>query len=138
MGLWHPRHFHRCHLILIFLQVGDVIWGYDHPLIKLGNDVLPQEQKLPFNKFGFFVNVSSALLCGPHQHISETHDTQKNGSTTGLFEAMTGVGDLNNVGQVGGHMVPVRTSQHSTGNPQVVSFDGQTELQWWASEECNR
>jgi len=61
--------------------------------------VLPQEQKLPFNKFGFFVN--------------------KNGSTTGLFEAMTGVGDLNNVGQ-------------------VVSFDGKTELDWWASEECNR
>ena len=46
-------------LFLTILQVGDVIWGYDHPLIKLGNDVLPQEQKLPFNKFGFFVNVSS-------------------------------------------------------------------------------
>ena len=35
-----------------------MVWGYDHPLIKLGNDVLPAEQKLPFDKFGFFVNVS--------------------------------------------------------------------------------
>ena len=34
-----------------------MVWGYDHPLIKLGNDVLPAEQKLPFDKFGFFVNV---------------------------------------------------------------------------------
>ena len=79
-----------------------MIWGYDHPLIKLGNDVLPQEQKLPFNKFGFFVNVCSVLLCELHQYLSLTHVTQKNGSTTGLFEAMTGVGDLNNVGQVCG------------------------------------
>ena len=39
-------------------QVKEVVWGYDHPLIKLGNDVLPAEQKLPFDKFGFFVNVS--------------------------------------------------------------------------------
>ena len=37
--------------------VGDIVWGYDHPLIKLGNDVLPPAEKLPFNKFGFFVNV---------------------------------------------------------------------------------
>ena len=38
--------------------VGDIMWGFDHPLIKLGNDVLPPEEKLPFDKFGFFINVS--------------------------------------------------------------------------------
>jgi hypothetical protein len=42
--------------------VGDIIWGYDHPLIKLGNDVLAADKKLPFNKFGFFVDVSESLL----------------------------------------------------------------------------
>ena len=39
--------------------VRDIIWGFDHPLIKLGNDVLPADKKLPFTKFGFFVDVSS-------------------------------------------------------------------------------
>ena len=46
------------HSGLTLSQVKEVVWGYDHPLIKLGNDVLPAEQKLPFDKFGFFVNVS--------------------------------------------------------------------------------
>jgi len=80
-------------------SVKEVVWGYDHPLIKLGNDVLPAEQKLPFDKFGFFVN--------------------KNGSTSAVWEAMTGVNDVYNVGQ-------------------VISFDGKTELDFWESEECNR
>ena len=29
-------------------SVRNIIWGYDHPLIKLGNDVLPEEKKLEF------------------------------------------------------------------------------------------
>jgi hypothetical protein len=42
--------------------VGDIIWGFDHPLIKLGNDVLPPDKKLPFTKFGFFVDVSFLIF----------------------------------------------------------------------------
>ena len=42
--------------------VRDIIWGFDHPLIKLGNDVLPADKKLPFTKVGFFVDVSSDYL----------------------------------------------------------------------------
>jgi len=61
-------------------SVRDIIWGYDHPLIKLGNDVLPPEKKLPFDKFGFFVD--------------------KNGSRTKTFEALTGANNVNDVGQV--------------------------------------
>ena len=126
--------------------MGDIIWGYDHPLIKLGNDVLPKEQRLPFNKFGFFVDVSSpniftvislsppffhifscylpllnvfivfsflqcpfnrfsVLPCSPllsHAlHFPLTFSTpQKNGSTSGVWEALTGVQDVSNVGQV--------------------------------------
>jgi len=60
--------------------VGDIVWGFDHPLIKLGNDVLPPEQKLPFDKFGFFVN--------------------KNNSLEGVFEAKTGSEDIKEVGKV--------------------------------------
>jgi hypothetical protein len=60
--------------------VGDIMWGYDHPLIKLGNDVLPPEDKLPFNKFGFFVN--------------------KNNSLEGVYEAKTGRNDVYQIGQV--------------------------------------
>ena len=62
----HPQYFvcgqYFCSLLFhsgsTLTQVKEVVWGYDHPLIKLGNDVLPAEQKLPFDKFGFFVNVS--------------------------------------------------------------------------------
>ena len=42
--------------------VGEIVWGFDHPLIKLGNDVLPPEKKLPFDKFGFFTNVSKQII----------------------------------------------------------------------------
>jgi len=78
--------------------VGDIIWGYEHPLIKLGNDVLPPEKKLPFDEFGFFVD--------------------KNGSTGGVFEAMTGSDRVMDVGK-------------------VVSFNGKKQLDFWSTEECN-
>lgn len=60
--------------------VEDIVWGYDHPLIKLGNDVLPPEKKLPFDKFGIFVN--------------------KNNSIDGEYEAMTGTDNVYEVGKL--------------------------------------
>jgi hypothetical protein len=50
------------------LSVRDVLWGYDNPLIKLGNDILPPEEKLPFDKFGIFLGVREsdalkAMIC---------------------------------------------------------------------------
>jgi len=60
--------------------VGDIMWGYDHPLIKLGNDVLPPEEKLPFNKFGFFID--------------------KNNSLEGVYEVKTGQNDVYEIGQM--------------------------------------
>lgn len=60
--------------------VGDMVWGYDHPLIKLGNDVLPPEKKLPFDKFGYFVD--------------------KNNSLEGEYLALTGADDVSKVGKV--------------------------------------
>lgn len=44
------------------VPIKSILWGYDHPLIKLGNDVLPVERKLPFEQFGFFVGVGKFLL----------------------------------------------------------------------------
>ena len=79
-------------------SVRDIIWGYDHPLIKLGNDVLPEEKRLPFNKFGFFVN--------------------KNHSVSGIWETMTGVDQVKDVAK-------------------VISYDGQTKLDFWGDDECN-
>ena len=79
-------------------SVRDIIWGYDHPLIKLGNDVLPEEKRLPFNKFGFFVN--------------------KNDSVSGIWETMTGVDEVKDVAK-------------------VISYDGQTKLDFWGDDECN-
>ena len=61
-------------------SVRDIIWGYDHPLIKLGNDVLPEEKRLPFNKFGFFVN--------------------KNHSVSGVWKTMTGVDEVKDVAKL--------------------------------------
>jgi hypothetical protein len=41
------------------LSVSQLMWGYDHPLVKLAKDVLPPERRFPFDDFGFFVGVSS-------------------------------------------------------------------------------
>ena len=41
------------------LSVSDILWGYDHPLVKLAKDVLPPERRFPFDDFGFFVGVSN-------------------------------------------------------------------------------
>ena len=60
--------------------VGDIVWGYHHTLVKLGNDVLPADKKLPFDKFGFFI--------------------EKNNSVSGEWETMTGSEDVSDVARV--------------------------------------
>ena len=61
-------------------SVGDIVWGYHHTLVKLGNDVLPAAKKLPFDKFGFFV--------------------EKNNSVSGEWETFTGLEDVREVARV--------------------------------------
>lgn len=65
----------------VSVSVKDVVWGYDHPLIKLGNDILPPEEKLPFDQFGFFVGKNAT-------------------AASGLIRALTGIHDVRNVGQI--------------------------------------
>lgn len=54
--------------------VGEFMWGYDDPLLKIAKNLLPPEERMPFDKFGFFIN--------------------RNGSTDGLFNVFTGEGDI--------------------------------------------
>ena len=36
------------------VTVGQLLWGYEDPLLKLAKDVVPKEQKLPYDEFGLF------------------------------------------------------------------------------------
>lgn len=46
-------------LIYSYLQVsvGQLLWGYEDPLLKLAKDVVPKEQKLPYEEFGLMYGV---------------------------------------------------------------------------------
>ena len=39
------------------LNVSGLAWGSENPIVQLGNDALPADERLPFDKFGFFVKV---------------------------------------------------------------------------------
>ncbi|XP_042228429.1 lysosome membrane protein 2-like [Homarus americanus] len=54
--------------------VGEFMWGYDDPLLKIAKDIIPPDQRLPYDQFGFFI--------------------EKNGSNDGLFNVFTGVHDM--------------------------------------------
>ena len=61
-------------------SVGDIVWGYHHTLVKLGNGVLPPDKQLPSDKFGFFA--------------------EKNNSVSGEWETLTGLDDVKEVARV--------------------------------------
>lgn len=44
------------------VSVGQLLWGYEDPLLKLAKDVVPKEQKLPYEEFGLFYGVSCNIL----------------------------------------------------------------------------
>lgn len=39
------------------VSVGQLLWGYEDPLLKLAKDVVPKEQKLPYEEFGLLYGV---------------------------------------------------------------------------------
>lgn len=43
------------------VSVGQLLWGYEDPLLKLAKDVVPKEQKLPYEEFGLLYGVSMRL-----------------------------------------------------------------------------
>ena len=42
-------------------KVGDLLWGYEDPLLKLAKDLMPPGQTPPFDEFGFLYDVSNSL-----------------------------------------------------------------------------
>lgn len=62
------------------VSVGQLLWGYEDPLLKLAKDVVPKEQKLPYEEFG--------LLYG------------KNGTSADRVTVNTGVNDITQYGLI--------------------------------------
>ncbi|XP_059061330.1 scavenger receptor class B member 1 isoform X3 [Achroia grisella] len=60
------------------VSVGQLLWGYEDPLLKLAKDVVSKEQKLPYEEFG--------LLYG------------KNGTSPDVVTMFTGADDMANYG----------------------------------------
>ncbi|XP_032672860.1 scavenger receptor class B member 1 isoform X1 [Odontomachus brunneus] len=62
------------------VSVGQLLWGYEDPLLKLAKDVVPKEQKLPYDQFG--------LLYG------------KNSTMPDLYTIFTGASDITKFGML--------------------------------------
>lgn len=62
------------------VSVGQLLWGYEDPLLKLAKDVVPKEHKLPYDQFG--------LLYG------------KNSTMPDLYTIFTGAGDITKFGML--------------------------------------
>ena len=45
-------------------NVSDFLWGYEDPLIKMARDIMPPENRLPTDYFGFFYGVGVFKLIG--------------------------------------------------------------------------
>ncbi|XP_015602295.1 scavenger receptor class B member 1 [Cephus cinctus] len=62
------------------VSVGQLLWGYEDPLLKLAKDVVPKEQKLPYDQFG--------LMYG------------KNGTGADHYTVFTGQNDITKYGML--------------------------------------
>lgn len=62
------------------VSVGQLLWGYEDPLLKLAKDVVSKDQKLPYEEFG--------LLYG------------KNGTSKDVVTIFTGKGDITRYGLI--------------------------------------
>ncbi|XP_044738867.1 scavenger receptor class B member 1 isoform X2 [Chrysoperla carnea] len=62
------------------VSVGQLLWGYEDPLLKLAKDVVPKEQKLPYEEFG--------LMYG------------KNGTSNDVVTVFTGANDITKFGLI--------------------------------------
>lgn len=62
------------------VSVGQLLWGYEDPLLKLAKDVVPKEQKLPYEEFGLLY--------------------KKNGTSEDRITVNTGVEDITKYGLI--------------------------------------
>lgn len=60
------------------VSVGQLLWGYEDPLLKLAKDVVPKEQKLPYEEFGLMYGVSISRgkisYCRDSHGVSQARD----------------------------------------------------------------
>ena len=128
LDILHQKPFER-------ISVKDFLWGYESPLVRLGNDILPPEEKLPFNKFGIFTGVRNCLPaiffrvraalpdvnCAGNEifRLSPIQGSwfQKNGTAEGILKVVTGLREVAHVGQ-------------------ILSFNGKVKLDFWKGR-CN-
>lgn len=50
------------------VSVGQLLWGYEDPLLKLAKDVVPKEQKLPYEEFGVMYGKNSTSPVNKNNH----------------------------------------------------------------------
>lgn len=43
------------------VSIGQLLWGYEDPLLKLAKDVVPKEQKLPYDQFGLMYGKNGTM-----------------------------------------------------------------------------
>lgn len=54
------------------VSVGQLLWGYEDPLLKLAKDVVPKEQKLPYEEFGVMYGKNSTSPVNNNTHNLHT------------------------------------------------------------------
>lgn len=62
------------------VSVGQLLWGYEDPLLKLAKDVVPKEQTLPYDQFGLMY--------------------RKNGTAADNYTVFTGQNDITKYGML--------------------------------------
>lgn len=56
------------------VSVGQLLWGYEDPLLKLAKDVVPKEQKLPYEEFGLMYGKNgTSAVSKLHLSVSTLH-----------------------------------------------------------------
>ena len=133
-------------------SVAEVTWGYQHPLVDLANQVLPEEEQLP-PLYGYFYGekpplalastvycqnkyfnymykllfpgakvVGCNLLSQPHWFYYIMLFYVTSGKNNSAGELFTILTGATNLTELG----------------SIVSVDNETELTTWEGEECNR
>lgn len=106
------------------VSVGQLLWGYEDPLLKLAKDVVPKEQKLPYEEFGLMYGKNSTspvstwrleLMFECFDYDDELHMFCLQDRVT----VFTGVNDITKFGI-------------------IDKFNGNSQLAHWTKPECNR
>ena len=78
--------------LVVPLSIKNITWGYDHPLVRLGKDILPPDRRYPHDQFGLFAGVSkrqrASSIC--RGTANATHSVEKKVAIN-LFKMMIGL-----------------------------------------------